>query len=78
MSKKIVEYIAMAKMCCYVRPEKDITSWTDIDYHYDSLYITLTNPTQTQSLILACSQNTFTNNYFKRLLKEYIAKFSSS
>lgn len=77
MSKKIIEYIAMAKMCSYVRPSKKIEEWTELDYHYDSLYITFTNPTQTQSLILVCSQNTFTNNYFKRLIKDYITKFSN-
>ena len=76
MTKKIVEFIAMAKMCSYVRPSKEFGEWNELDYHYDSLYITFTNPTQTQSLILICSQNTFTNNYFKRLIKDYITKFS--
>jgi hypothetical protein len=49
--------------------------WTDTDFFHDSFYITITNPTQTQALLIMCAGNSFVSAYFKRTAKDYIARF---
>lgn len=72
---KLLEYIATAKMCRYVRPTEPYENWNEQDFMYDSFYITLSNPTQLQALLLMCNKNSFASTYFKKMAKEYITKF---
>ena len=74
---KLIEYIAMAKLCEYKKPQIEYNSWTECDFMYDSLYITLSNPTQLQALLIMCNKNSFASTYFKKMAKEYIAKFKT-
>jgi hypothetical protein len=73
---KLIEYLEIAKKCNYIRPDKSFDQWTDVDYYFDSFYITLNTVTQSHALVIMCNQNTFTSTYFKRMAKEYIARFS--
>lgn len=72
---KLFEYIAAAKLCEYTRPDKAYDTWSDTDFFHDSFYITITNPTQTQALLIMCANNSFVSAYFKRMAKDYIMRF---
>ena len=73
---KLMEYLVTAKTCEYIRPDKPFEEWTETDYYFDSFFITLNTPTQTRALIIMCNQNSFASTYFKRMAREYIARFS--
>lgn len=75
---KLIEYIAMAKLCNYLQPTTPYDNWTESDFMYDSFYITLSNPTQLQALLIMCNKNSFASTYFKKMAKEYIAKFKQT